>query len=175
MPSTAEQAAEYERRNKNCPRHRLSIMYSNQLVSCRRRKRPLPSYSREEFIDRYKADGHFLRLLKDWKNSEYTHGLIPSFDRIDDTLSYSFDNIRLVTWEENEKDAARKKREALLHVGFPHRGVRMLSISGKIIKEFISMQAAARYTNSSQGNISYAAHGKRHTAGGYRWELIDNE
>jgi hypothetical protein len=44
---------------------------------------------------------NFKVLYKNWVKSGYEKNFRPSVDRLDSTKGYSFDNIRLVTWKEN--------------------------------------------------------------------------
>lgn len=43
----------------------------------------------------------FKKLFDDYVNSNFEKMLNPSIDRIDDFKSYVFDNMQLITWEEN--------------------------------------------------------------------------
>ena len=47
--------------------------------------------------------------------------------------------------------------------------------TGKIIKNHTSMAHASKATNTHQGDISKCCNGKRHTAGGYKWEFAHKE
>ena len=63
----------------------------------------LPPFSKDEFKEwinsNYKCK--LEKMLNDYKESNYKKDLCPSIDRIDDYKSYTFDNMQLITWEEN--------------------------------------------------------------------------
>lgn len=95
----------------------VTSIYSTQRTSSKARGHELPKYSKEEFGSWLKSQDKFKTLYDAWVASGYKKNLKPSVDRIDVTKGYSFDNIQLLTWKENnqkrhEVDAAIK----------PHRG-----------------------------------------------------
>ena len=53
--------------------------------------------------------------------------------------------------------------------------VRMLTVDGKPIKEFVSVREAAKYIRGDASSISAVLNGKLHTCYGYRWERIEKE
>ena len=49
-------------------------------------------------------------LFLKWQSSNYKRNLAPSIDRKDDTKGYSFENITVMTWKENDKKASENYR-----------------------------------------------------------------
>ena len=59
------------------------------------------SFSRNEFINRYLNDETYLYYHNLWEDNNYSRETSPSFDRLDNTKGYSFDNIQIVDWKTN--------------------------------------------------------------------------
>lgn len=78
-------------------------LYSHQLESSRKRGHNKPEYTLNELRDKFINDDLFLDLYAKWVESDYYKYKTPSFDRLDNTKGYSFDNIQLVTWAVNDK------------------------------------------------------------------------
>lgn len=75
-------------------------------------------FTKEEFINWINEEYHekFMELFNNYINSNCEKMLNPSIDRIDDYKSYIFDNMQLMTWEDNyikslhsEKSTFREK------------------------------------------------------------------
>lgn len=81
----------------------ISEIYTEQLKSCKMRKHPPPDYDRKWFKEWMLAQVNFKSLYKDWETSDYKTSLRPSVDRLENSISYRKDNIRLVTWKINNK------------------------------------------------------------------------
>lgn len=81
----------------------LKRAYNRQLKSSKERGHQPPAYTVEELIGRYAADPEFLALHQAWLESGRDKKLAPSFDRKRNAEGYSFDNIELTTWAENDR------------------------------------------------------------------------
>lgn len=178
-------------KNKTCTNGRERVCKACVYLRMLNRKRTIDGLCDSIYrgqVDRSKARGHtpppydkielrlwlkslpvFWTLYSAWVKSGYLKNLIPSTDRLDDYKPYSFDNIRLVTWEENNtkgyydsKIGRNTKRS---------KTVQMLDLSGLFLKSFHSVGAAATYMGRrSRSSISSACLGKQAQAYGYRWE-----
>lgn len=80
-----------------------------QKRSSKKRLHNSPNYSLDEFREWFYAQYNFEELYNNWVNSNYNKKLTPSVDRKNDLEPYTFDNIRLVTWEDNMKKAHEDK------------------------------------------------------------------
>lgn len=141
---------------------------------------PEPAYSREELITWVKAQSHSAALYAAWESSGYSKNLAPSIDRLDDYKPYSFDNIRLVTWDTNNT----KGRESQITGDNTKncKAVRQLTMDGIPIQDFHSVSAAARSLGISDTKICEAAQGFAYrskgvkkpvlSASGYKWKYI---
>lgn len=147
------------------PKGVLTYAYQHQKGACKQRNHPLPSYTLQELHNRYLQDPVFIRLYEQWEKSGYKKHLKPSLDRIDPTKSYTFENIQLMTWEENFR---KSKRE------FQYTEVLMCDMDGNELRRFKSMQDAANALGASPGNISACCSGKRNHTKGYRWRYGDS-
>ena len=78
--------------------HKFSKMKSKSLE----RGHTLPEFTFEEFV-KWCYENDFLSLFTEWKDNNYIESLSPSIDRINPSIGYVFENMRLITWEGNEK------------------------------------------------------------------------
>ena len=138
-----------------------AIYYSQKRNSKKREHKP-PDYTEKEFIIQMMSIEVFEDLYTNWVASKYNKKLSPSADRLDDSKGYSFDNLRLVTWKENNEKETKSKRKP----------VAMYSINGEYIQSFKSLKAAACFLSKPQAqtNISEVCKGKQITAYNYKWQ-----
>lgn len=83
-------------------------MHSGQVRSSKTRGHDLPTYTALELREWVFNQPHFETMYQAYVDSGYDIMLIPSCDRIDDKLGYSFSNITLMTWKQNLDKAPRK-------------------------------------------------------------------
>jgi hypothetical protein len=141
-------------------------IYGQQKDSSKKRHHPLPSYTPDELYTWFINQPNYKKLYDNWKNSGYTKDLTPSIDRLDDSKGYSFDNIRLVTWQENRKKELEKKKKK----------VNQYDLEGNYIKTYNSLVDAAKNVNTTAGNIFGACnHTAQFIAVGYQWKLLSDE
>ncbi len=137
----------------------LAQMYNSQKQSSKRRKHPMPTYSREEFLEAILAMPLFHTLYSTWVTSNYKLELVPSIDRLEDDLPYTEDNIQLGTWKENKDKEVKVQSKPVVQ----------LSLTGVAIKYFESINSAARELDLHKANISGVCSGRYKTAGGYKF------
>lgn len=82
-------------------------MYSNQISNSKSRGMKKPNYSLEEFRDWCFSQDTFHELYDDWVSSGYDRRACPSGDRIDNSKSYTLDNLQLVSFNVNEYNFKR--------------------------------------------------------------------
>lgn len=152
------------------PIGRMSNIYVTQVTSSKARNHPKPAYSREELKDWAFAHG-LEELCLTWGSSDYSKNLAPSVDRLDPNKPYSLDNIRLVTWQENN-EKAYEDRKSCVHVTRQNRKILQLTLTGVPIKAFASISSAARETGVCRTAINYVCQGSYTTpyVGGYLWQ-----
>ena len=156
---------------------KLYNIYYDQKTSSRERGHHQPKYTKEEFISRYMRDPKYIKLYFDWVLSGFERDLTPSFDRIDNSKGYTFDNIAPMTFRQNTENAYQDKREGRLGLG---RGNKLIPVAqydlqGNFIKKYRSRHEAMRETGVCNVNISNCANPDHptQTAGGYVWKNIN--
>lgn len=88
--------ADYDKTEKGVVR----VIYKTQKSNSKKRTNCSVEYTKAE-LARWLYENGFKDLFDKWVDSGYLKSNKPSVDRIDDFKGYSFDNIRLVTWNEN--------------------------------------------------------------------------
>ena len=165
-PCTVSISREYQR----TPRGLVRKIYNNQLMTTRKMGRPAPAYSREDLENWVMSNG-FTDLHRAWKASDYDKWLSPSIDRIDNNKSYSFDNIRLITWKNNL--AAQKAQNMPGAYLTPNsKAVDQYTLDGVYVTTHESCRIAMRslgLTNHGSSNIASACRGNLKTAYKYQW------
>ena len=143
---------------------KVNKMYNQQVHNSKKRHHPLPTNTKEAFVEAILDMELFHKLYKEWVSSGYDKDLAPSIDRIDNSLPYTEDNITLMTWGENNRKNFKDTFEGNSTQCKP---ILQLSLSGVLIKEFKSAAIASRVLGLAIANISKVCKGKRKTAGGY--------
>lgn len=121
------------------------------------------------------SSNKFHVLFDIWVDSGYNHWLRPSFDRLDDSKGYSFDNFnKWMTWKENKEKSESQMRSGEKGTKrIPHRPVIGIhKETGKVVS-FVSVKAAGRGVNVNHSGISKSCRGLAFSAGGYVWEYVD--
>ena len=151
----------------------ITKVYGRMKRSSETRKNCPLDFSKEEFTIWIKENKVFKKLHKDWVDSCFDKKLVPSVDRIDDYGGYSFDNIQLMTWEENNKKGrlSKKNREQCGTMARNKWSKKVNQIKdGKIVKTWNSQTEASNYFGIDRGNISKVCKDKQKTAAGFQWE-----
>lgn len=161
-------AAREYRRTK---RGKLIQMYNDQLKNSKHRGYPQPSYTRDEFIGYMLNHDKFNDIYKNWEDSNFCNNLSPSIDRIDEYGTYSYDNIQIVTWHENNMLAYQRRKD-----GLNNKQSKKVAkvLNGDVVAVYHSINQAARENNTTAGHISEVSCKKRKQAGGYDWKLISD-
>lgn len=131
----------------------IRVMYKTQVRNSKVRKMELPNYTKQEFKE-WLYKNNFKKLYDNWVSSGFDKNKKPSADRIDDFKPYSFDNIRLVTWEENKAHQSQDILNATGTSGRRCKGVIQLDRYGNILAEYHSFSFARRLVGySMESNI----------------------
>jgi len=150
----------------------IEKIYKSQKTSSKKRGHSKPTYSLDEFMDWMLSHCDFHRLFNIWKLSNYDTWLIPSVDRLDDYIGYSFGNIQLMTWKENKTKFGKDQIN-----GVNNKQSKSVSCynenSGELIGTYYSMSKASLSTGVPIGNISKCVSGIRKSAGGLLWKQGD--
>lgn len=148
----------------------VAKIYNAQKRASKKRNMDAPAYSYQELLVWMQAQPNFKTLFDNWVASGFKSRQRPSIDRLDDYLPYFFENIRLVTWDENmfkNHEGCRmgnnKMAEAMCNP------VVQLSINGDYINSFLSTAIASRFTNTNPSSIKKVVNGNLKMAGGFVW------
>ena len=158
--ATKEDDKKYREENKGSFLFFTAKMYGRQRESSRSRGHKMPTYTLEELRYWMQQQENLSSLMKAYKESGFKKDFIPSVDRLDNSKSYSFDNIQLVSWRENYMKERAKMSKA----------VNQLTMEGEFVKEWSSMEEVERYLGIFRSGISNVCRGKQKTAGGFKWE-----
>ena len=148
---------------QHSPKGVLNIIYRNQLLR-QKRKNIKVNYNYQEFKDRYLYDNDFLKLYKLWVLSNYDTNKKPSFDRIDNKKDYSFENLQIITWEENN---AKGRKECM-------KPVNKYDLNNNFIKRYSSIIEASKENKVYKANISACCKGKLQKTGNYIWKYAED-
>lgn len=139
------------------------IKYNSQKTKSKKRGHVLPNYTLQEFKTWLFNQPNFQELYDNWVNSGYDKKLIPSPDRLNDNLPYTLNNIRLITWAENDSKEKNKQMKPVVQLDF----------NNNIITEFKSISEAERTLKIR--HVHDVISGKRKHAGGFVWKYKNNQ
>ena len=152
----------------------ISILFTRQVTNSKLRGHKPPKYTRKEFTEWLDTSTVFVSLYNNWVQSGFNSKLAPSIDRLDDFKGYSFDNIQLITWEDNRRKAHVDHKNGIsTHTGKTATKAVLQYTKDKIfIKEFASVSEASRQLGlKTHTGISKTCTGDRKSAGGFYWEF----
>jgi hypothetical protein len=148
----------------------VSIIYGQQRHSSKKRKHNMPSYTNKELKEWCFSQDIFHKLYNKWVKSGYKTELKPSIDRLDDYKPYTFDNIRLTTWQKNDKKGKLFRKIGKNNKA--NKSVKKLDLNGNILTIYHSISEAGRQNNIFKDKIHLVLKNKRKTAGGFKWEYL---
>lgn len=119
-----------------------------------------------EWFEREQVGGR--QVYNEWVMSSWKKEKRPSVDRVDPRCHYTFDNMQVITAQEN-RIKGDKEKELL----WGNR-IKQMTLDGKLIAIYPSMKAAIKITGVNQGLLSMACNGQRKQTGGYKWEVLGN-
>ena len=153
----------------------INLIYLSQKESSKRRSHNSPTYTKQELKDWLFSQELFNKLFNDWKKSGFEKMLSPSVDRKNDYKGYSFDNIQLMTWNENKN----KGHSDILNGINKKTSKAIIGINKKTGKrvEFRSAKEAQRKIGVHQGHISSCCLKIKgyESSGGYKWEFKNKQ
>ena len=157
----------------------ITYIWHHQIRNCKQRNHPLPTYSFQELYDWCLQISNFRRVYTDWVDSNYDPELKPSINRLDNSKTYSLDNIEVITWKNNKEKAYEDIRNNLLHnptlLNNGHRPVCQYDFNGNKVNSFISVSDAARSNNIGHQAISECCKETRKSYKGFLWCYSDKE
>ena len=121
----------------------VRVIYKTQVRNSKARKMELPNYTKQE-LKEWLYKNNFKSLYDNWVSSDFDKSKKPSVDRLDDFKSYSFDNIRLVTWAENIAHQYQDVLNAIGTGGRRCKAVIQFDRYGNVLAEYHSFAFAKR-------------------------------
>jgi hypothetical protein len=171
----------YRQRNKRTVDGWVTKVYGRMRLSSKERDMALPSFTKEE-LKKWSTEQGLEKLLYNWIEKNCPKNLTPSVDRIDDYRPYSIDNIKLTTWEENNKRGRGSiKVKDLVHSKLGNIAKEMFSKpvakstrEGKVLAIYPSAREAARQNDTDSGSIAKVCRGEKITHHNYKWSYVTN-
>lgn len=133
----------------------LNEMYFGMIKHSKNRNYSEPNFTNKQFKEWCFSNTEFINIYDKWAESKYNKWNKPSVDRINNYKSYTFDNIRIVTWLENFESAIQD----ILNGNNTKqcKGVYQYDLNGVLIKEYFSLRSAGRLTNLCPATIAEKA------------------
>lgn len=151
----------------------VRTIYFTQRNNSRLRGYVYPNYTLKELWDWLVHNDNFIILYDRWVSGGHKRNMKPSCDRLDDYKSYSFDNIQVITFGDNNKKATDSRLHAIGKSGNACKGVAQYDINHNFIKNYGSMSIAGRENGINFKLISRACHRENGYSHGYYWKIID--
>ena len=127
----------------------------------------MPDYTKSAFSNWLFSQPEFHRLYDLWVASGYLKMEKPSCDRKDDYAPYAFDNLQIITWQENDEKGKSDRKNGINNKH--SKAVIQFDLSGNLITKHYSGRYAERVTGINSANISACCLGKVKSAGGFKW------
>ena len=133
------------------------------------------SFSLEEFRQwiLFHYNPLIYQMLENYKKNHFDKNLSPSIDRIDDYKDYTFDNMQLLTWEENNVKGrlGKKNKEqcGTMAKAYWSKTVIQYALTLNTIATFASTREASRILDYDNSGIARACRLHKPYKG-YRWE-----
>ena len=156
---------------KTQKRHILQ-MWRNQVKNSRTSGREPPEYSHYDLQQWVLNHPNFINLWNAYVVSGYMKELAPSVDRLNNKQGYSFNNIQLVTWEQNLHNQKTQAMQGVHASGRAFRKVTQCTKEGTVVKIHHSLSSASRELVGHPrmaGAISNAANNNGMSLG-YLWK-----
>ena len=162
--------ADYYKNRKHTLEGLTAKIYGSQLGRSRIKGWSRPDYSLYELRQWMICQLNYSDIHNKWVESDCQKMLTPSCDRLDDDKPYTLDNLRLVTWKENKAKGEYDRKHGINNS--VSKQVKQL-LNGEVINTYYSTMQAMRDTGIQQTNIAHCCRGKRPSAGGFKWEYVD--
>lgn len=179
MENRKEYMKEYNKTYRQSYKGFIKYVYSHQIRNCKTRGHELPKYTEKELLDWYVNNSVCIQLHSNWLLSECDINLTPSIDRLDNSKTYSFNNIEAVTWAVNQQRARKAIQEGTLPNGGllnnGHVPIVQYDLDGHKVAEYISIAEASRKTGIDHRKISTVCSNKKGTYKEFYWAYLKDE
>lgn len=135
----------------------ISKIYNAQRQNSKARGHGTLPYNKYQLIDWALKQPETWTIYERWKLSNYDFNLTPSIDRLKDELGYSFDNIRITTWQDNRAKEWTNK----------YKSITLIDKKTKEEFKFNSIKEACEDKNLNPGAVSNVLRGDSKSTGGF--------
>lgn len=135
----SENEAEYDKAEKGV----IRVIYKTQKRNNRLRGHGDLPYTKDQ-LKGWLYENGFKEFYSNWVDSGFKKDVKPSVDRVDDFKGYSFDNIKLSTWEQNRRHQAEDIMSGKGTGGKRCKQVEGVHPESDVIKKYISLSSARR-------------------------------
>lgn len=101
------------------------------------------TYTKEQ-LSEWMINNGFDEMYERWEISGFQKDIKPSVDRIDSTIGYSMENIRLITWKENRENQYKDIKNAVGSGAHMCKPVLKIDLDGNVICRYVSYSSAKR-------------------------------
>ncbi len=153
----------------------ISKIYSAQKSTSKHRGHAEPKYTLDELTNYCMNNIEFHTIYDLWtENNQQDKYMIPSIDRLDNNEGYSFENIQIVTFEQNCINAWMDTRSKKLYnptlLNGGHKEIIQIDLDLNIVNEYISLAEACRQNiDFIHQGISDCLNNKRTLYKGFFW------
>lgn len=166
----------YRQRNKRTIDGWLTKVYGRMRLSSKERGLSMPSFTKDE-LKGWALDNGLKEMLTNWIEKDCPKSFTPSVNRLDDYKPYEFENMELVTWDENNRKGRKSKKvKELVHKKLGpiakkmfSRPVMQMDLDDNILAIYPSVREAGRVTGAEHGTIARVCRGELKTHHGYKW------
>ena len=148
------------------PKGVFRVIYKTQKRHQKLRGHGELPYTKEQLVAWMVGNG-FYSLFDRWVESDYKKHLKPSVDRVNDLNGYSFDNVRLGTWQDNREHQANDIRLGVGTSGKRCKPLLKMNDDMVVICEYVSFNAAKRDCGY---HMEYAIKNKVKCKAGFYWK-----
>ncbi len=174
-----EYSKDYRKQSKDKIEFWFSKMYSAMKTRNRKNFNLELPFSRNEFKDwiNNNYQNELEKLFNIYVENNFDKYKVPSVDRIDDYKSYTFDNMQLLSWKENDIKGSEceknKKSCSDMSKKYWSKAIEQLDLKGNIVNAYCSVREAERQTGFDASSISKCCRGEAFTSKGYKWRYIN--
>lgn len=143
----------------------LSNLFYNQKGRSKRKNLGEVEYTLSEFKEFVLSENVFHQLFKKWEESGFKMGESPSIDRLDDYKPYSLSNIRITTWDINNKKGHKDRKSGINNK--VSKAIIQTNLNGIFENEFYSIREAGRILGIHNELIGSVCRGKRSSYKGF--------
>lgn len=147
----------------------IRVIYKTQIKNSKTRNMEAPNYTKKE-LSKWLYSNNFSFFYNEWVNSNYNKNIKPSIDRLDDFKPYSFDNIRLGTWQDNKNHQYYDIANGTGTAGRRCKPLLQLDEFDNIVAEYVSYNQARRINNYAMEKIINT---NKRDKRGFKWKYKD--